>query len=56
MISPAACDSGAAFDPIEVEKPATDYRQYRAARLPNNLQVLLVSDAKCDRAAAAMSV
>ncbi|CAK0908294.1 unnamed protein product, partial [Prorocentrum cordatum] len=49
----AACSS---FQPVEVEKPLTDYRQFRAARLHNNLQVLIVSDAKCDKAAAALSV
>lgn len=45
-----------AFDPAEIERPVTDYRQYRMARLPNRLRVLVVSDHKCDRAAAALSV
>eukprot|EP00931_Biecheleriopsis_adriatica_P124663 TRINITY_DN9981_c1_g1_i1.p1 TRINITY_DN9981_c1_g1~~TRINITY_DN9981_c1_g1_i1.p1 ORF type:complete len:1036 (+),score=223.57 TRINITY_DN9981_c1_g1_i1:81-3188(+) len=45
-----------AFEALEVEKPSTDYREYKTAVLPNNLRVMVVSDAKCDRAAAALSV
>eukprot|EP00929_Paragymnodinium_shiwhaense_P045058 TRINITY_DN23068_c0_g1_i4.p1 TRINITY_DN23068_c0_g1~~TRINITY_DN23068_c0_g1_i4.p1 ORF type:complete len:1001 (+),score=230.81 TRINITY_DN23068_c0_g1_i4:104-3106(+) len=44
------------FEDVVIEKPQTDYRDYRSARLGNNLQVLTVSDPKCDRAAAALSV
>jgi len=45
-----------AFLNLAIEKPATDYRDYRTSLLPNNLAVMVVSDAKCDRAAAAMSI
>lgn len=58
----ARCASTAAhrlqgsYNEFEIEKPLTDYREYRYARLPNNLQAVLISDPKCDRAAAALSV
>ncbi|CAE8667605.1 unnamed protein product, partial [Polarella glacialis] len=54
--SPPSAGALPAFDPLEVQKPATDYRQYKTATLPNNLRVMVISDTKCDRAAAALSV
>jgi len=40
----------------DVEKPSQDYRKYAYTTLPNEMQVMVVSDDQCDRAAAALSV
>jgi len=37
-------------------KSASDEREYRALVLPNDLQVMLISDKEADKAAAALSV
>mmetsp|Transcript_48832 Transcript_48832/g.140380 ORF Transcript_48832/g.140380 Transcript_48832/m.140380 type:complete len:1013 (-) Transcript_48832:12-3050(-) len=39
-----------------VEKPQTDHREYGPLVLDNGLRVVLISDCKCDKAAAALSV
>lgn len=39
-----------------IETPSLDDRRYRVARLPNQLEVLLVHDADTDKASAAMDV
>ncbi|EER05922.1 Sporozoite developmental protein, putative [Perkinsus marinus ATCC 50983] len=39
-----------------IQKPDTDYRQYRAITLPNNMQALLIHDPKTEKAAACMAV
>lgn len=39
-----------------LETPSLDDRSYRVIRLPNQLEVLLVHDAKTDKASAAMDV
>jgi insulysin len=45
------------FERIEaIRKPACDTRSYRFLRLPNQLQVMLVSDPAADKAAASMDV
>lgn len=56
MVFAASTAATSDFDTVEIEKPATDYRVYRAARLPNNMRVMVVSDERCDRAASALSV
>ena len=40
----------------DIEKPEMDTRSYRWLRLSNEMQVLLVHDAECDNASAAMEV
>lgn len=39
-----------------LEKPEVDDRSYRAIRLPNQLEALLIHDAETDKSSAAMSV
>jgi insulysin len=39
-----------------LEVPSLDDRSYRVIQLPNKLEVLLVHDAKADKAAASMDV
>jgi secreted Zn-dependent insulinase-like peptidase len=39
-----------------LETPSLDDRSYRVIRLPNQLEALLVHDAKTDKASAAMDV
>jgi insulysin len=39
-----------------IEKPKIDVRQYRGVRLSNGLRVLLISDPKTDKGAAALDV
>jgi insulysin len=41
---------------VEILKPRTDKREYRRVVLPNDLQVLIISDPDTDKAAAAMAV
>ncbi|KAH7024472.1 peptidase M16 inactive domain-containing protein [Microdochium trichocladiopsis] len=40
----------------KLDKPVTDDREYRVVRLPNQLEVLLASDATVDMASAALAV
>ncbi|KAF4660156.1 hypothetical protein FOZ61_004217 [Perkinsus olseni] len=40
----------------DIQKPDTDYRQYRAITLPNKMQALLIHDPKTERAAACLAV
>eukprot|EP00929_Paragymnodinium_shiwhaense_P057959 TRINITY_DN29034_c0_g1_i1.p1 TRINITY_DN29034_c0_g1~~TRINITY_DN29034_c0_g1_i1.p1 ORF type:complete len:1041 (-),score=300.48 TRINITY_DN29034_c0_g1_i1:228-3350(-) len=48
----------AGVDPkdIVIEKPQTDHREYRYVVLPNSMQAIVISDSKCDKAAASLSV
>eukprot|EP00930_Biecheleria_cincta_P037773 TRINITY_DN25951_c0_g1_i2.p1 TRINITY_DN25951_c0_g1~~TRINITY_DN25951_c0_g1_i2.p1 ORF type:complete len:1026 (+),score=169.95 TRINITY_DN25951_c0_g1_i2:39-3080(+) len=39
-----------------IEKPQTDHREYCPLQLENGMRVLMISDSKCDKAAAALSV
>jgi len=39
-----------------IEKPQTDHREYHPLQLENGMRVLMISDSKCDKAAAALSV
>ena len=40
----------------EIEKSSNDDRSYRIIRLTNKLEVLIIHDAKADKAAASMDV
>ncbi|KAF4750677.1 hypothetical protein FOZ63_018747, partial [Perkinsus olseni] len=40
----------------DIQKPDTDYRQYRAITLPNKMQALLIHDPKTEKAAACLAV
>jgi insulysin len=40
----------------DLERPALDDRAYRIITLPNKLEVLLIHDAKTDKASASMDV
>ncbi|MEM6709567.1 MAG: insulinase family protein [Pseudomonadota bacterium] len=54
--SPIADDPYAEFAAAELRKSPNDHREYRTLTLPNRLRVLLISDAKADKAAASMVV
>jgi len=41
---------------MTIEKPQEDYREYLALTLENGLRAIVVSDSKCDKAAAALSI
>lgn len=41
---------------MPIEKPHSDNKEYRLIKLSNGLEVLLVHDAKTDKAAACMNV
>ena len=60
LIAVAACDSTLFIadksQSVEVVKSANDQRQYQRIRLPNNLDVLLISDPDTDKAAAALDL
>jgi len=43
-------------DHVAIEKPETDHREYRHLTLENGLRAIVISDSKCDKAAAALSV
>lgn len=51
---------GAAASPMApfpiVEKPQTDHREYGPLTLANGLRAIVISDSRCDKAAAALSV
>lgn len=54
---PGSLDREAPRQRIEdLERPALDDRAYRIVTLPNQLEVLLIHDAKTDKASAAMDV
>ena len=40
----------------EIEKSQNDDRSYRIIRLPNELEVLIIHDAKSDKAAASLDI
>ncbi|CAD7925255.1 unnamed protein product [Amoebophrya sp. A25] len=40
----------------DIEKPVEDHRSYRYFALPNGMQVCAISDPKCDKASACLSV
>lgn len=42
--------------PVELELPPTDLRPHKYFTLPNGMEVIVVSDPKADKAAAAMDV
>lgn len=52
----AAVTAGGEADPVTVIKSEADSREYRYLTLPNQLQVLLISDPQAPRAAAAMDI
>eukprot|EP00927_Polykrikos_kofoidii_P083199 TRINITY_DN8471_c0_g1_i2.p1 TRINITY_DN8471_c0_g1~~TRINITY_DN8471_c0_g1_i2.p1 ORF type:complete len:1107 (-),score=193.48 TRINITY_DN8471_c0_g1_i2:165-3296(-) len=52
----AAEATTASRDVVVIEKPHTDHREYRHIVLPNALRAIVISDCKCDKAAAALSV
>jgi len=41
---------------VDIEKPQMDHREYRAVLLKNGIRAVVISDSKCDKAAAALSV
>lgn len=47
---------GAMKEEVEIIKPRNDKREYRRIVLPNNLVVLLISDAETDKCSASMDV
>ncbi len=56
--SPAACTlaSPASAAPGELILPPSETRPHRLIRLQNHLEVVLIHDPDCDKAAAAMDV